>query len=336
MGKNNPTKKSQVKDIAWRLFETTGRLPSRNDIMAELGGGSARDISAELAEWKSDLADWVYNQRHRPELPDAVWRHMTELWDVATTHAHQAALAALTEKEQALAEREQAAKTAVAEAKDELAAVSSRLRESETEIHRLSTALDEYQSRHDACERQRNDVERELALAIRAKEECGRESARLLRDLEKMRDAHRAEISELHQSHERDNDRWLKVIDEARQETRAAEQKAEKRAAHVEALQAELLTLKQEHAQAMLDAEKKAELWKARHDAQAGENRKLDKQLQAAQVSLEECRDQLKTLRDKEADARTQAASAQATVKQQRLQIESLENRLNKIAPPAK
>ncbi|WP_419586195.1 DNA-binding protein, partial [Thiolapillus sp.] len=65
--KSTPSKKSQVKDAAWHLLETTGKIPSRQDVMDEIGGGSARDVAAELAAWREEMADWIHHQRRLPD-----------------------------------------------------------------------------------------------------------------------------------------------------------------------------------------------------------------------------------------------------------------------------
>lgn len=191
-------------------------------------------------------------------------------------------------------------------------------------------------TKYEKCSAENSQAEKSLALAIRGKEECERETARLIRDLDEMRDSHRMEISELRESHERDNDRWFNVIDEARLEAKASDKKAEQLTAQIDALRSEIADLKQAHASAIITSETEIGLWKTRCDAQTTENRTLDKRLRSTLVELEECRDQLKTLRDKEADARAQTTSAQATVEQQRLQIESLEKQLEKQASPQK
>ena len=336
MDTRKQSKKSQVKDAAWRLLETTGKIPSRQDIMDEIGGGSARDVAAELAAWREEMADWIHQQRRLPGVPDALAAAFRKMWDDAMTAATEHAESAVAARQEALKKQELEATARLTEMRDALAQIQTDNAHMQEENQRLDKLTTELATKYEKCVNKKTQAEQSLALAIRSKEECERETARLIRDLDEMRESHRMEISELRESHERDNDRWLKVIDEARQEARASEQKAGQLMVRIETLQAEFLTLKQDHARAMVEADKKADLWKTRYDAQATENRNLDKQLQAALMELEECRDQLKALRDKEADARAQAASAQATVEQQRLHIASLEKQLEKQASPNK
>ncbi|WP_293650435.1 DNA-binding protein [Thiolapillus sp.] len=283
------TKKSQVKTAAWRIFEETGQLPSRQSIMEEIGGGSARDVAAELAEWKEELADWVHHQRHRPDMPDTLYQAMITIWDKALEDANQVAQSALDKARAEVAEREQAAKASVTEARDALALSQLANNKLTGEKEQLEHRLSECEIARDKCAHERNELSKEAALAKQRASECEKESTRLRNEIEAQRSSYRKELVVLRKTQETENDRWLKAVDDARQEARQEAQRADNIGKRVEGLLDEIADLKQQHALALSAERESAAKWQARCESQSQEIKTLQGQLKAATRDLAEC-----------------------------------------------
>lgn len=315
------TKKSQVKEAAWSLFEETGKLPTRQEIMELIGGGSARDVQAELNAWRSELADWVHHQRHRPELPDPVWSGIMSLWDTALEHATQAAQASLKEREAELEERERQAKSRVTEALDELAAERKAREDAEAELRRVSGDLIACEEKREQVAAELSEARQDLALAQQAAKESERESARLMRDMEKLRDEHRSEIKAQRKQHERDVDHWAKLVDVERQKLRDEERRNSELSERIESLLNEIADLRQEHAVAMAEARGEAERWKARYEEEVARN-----QEQAAknQARLDGCQEERESILLSLSRAEERLAAATQQLDERKKEIKDL------------
>jgi chromosome segregation ATPase len=206
----------QVNEAADALV-ATGENPTVEKIRARLGTGSPNTVVRMLDAWRSTLAQRMQDVLALPEVPVEVGQAFTELWRLAIAHASTLATDALTHEKNALfaaqtslIQERKVWEISLAEAQSNVAECNAKLAHADvqlTERHALLTQL----------ESQRVDLQQQRdRLTVQLEERRA--------ELEVLRLDHAAL-----QEHMRTvEDRAHRQVDDARQETKALQQRLER------------------------------------------------------------------------------------------------------------
>jgi len=200
---------AQVNDAADALLQR-GQRPTLDKLRAELGTGSPNTITRMVDVWWAGLAERLAAQARAdlPGLPEAVQRAMQIVWSEATVAARSAADTRVLGREQQVVAKERAAEAQLAEMTTALASAQNGLVAAEHTLAEERRRSAELQAALSDAFRSLKDTQATLDGVRHTGDE---ERARLRADLE------RAVAAEA---------RWLRELDRAREEAKAAVREA--------------------------------------------------------------------------------------------------------------
>lgn len=206
----------QVNEAADTLV-AAGENPTVEKIRARLGTGSPNTVIRMLDAWRSTLAQRMQDVLALPEVPVEVGQAFAELWRLAIAHASMLANDALAHEKNALF----AAKTSLVQERKvweiSLAEAQSNIAECSTKLAHADVQLTERHALLMQLESQRSDLQQQRdRLTVQFEGQRA--------ELEVLRVDHAAL-----QEHMRTvEDRAHRQVDEARQETKALQQRLER------------------------------------------------------------------------------------------------------------
>lgn len=226
-----------VKQTAVKLL-SQGTAPSVQKIREMLGTGSNTTIAEHLKVWRNEYAKKTIH--HLPaNMPKELISAFEVLWQTAMEHAQNQLAeykqAVESERESAL-QKESEAEKSVADIKVKLEEVSVKLEQEVANNQKLNVALaianDRLIKQDEALTAQKNQYEDRLKRVYEEKDilitECRHlqdEIKTLQSNLTLQTEQHQNMLAQQNALHEQSENRWLKLIDQAKQEAKDAGKK---------------------------------------------------------------------------------------------------------------
>lgn len=287
-----------------------GIKPSVKLIRERLGRGSDTTIAGALKEWWQELAERLFEQQGRPEVPEPLWEAVNSLWGAALEAAGKTFDAeresvetardkALEERDAALLARDQvrreaadvakrltAAETSTTESRQHLAAEMARVEELRRELKVSEQALTDANSRY---AKQLDEIRGQLELAEHRYERLEQRSAKEIDSARQERDKAHTDLAAARQD-------WKEAEAQLRDqlsETCQLLARTEQRASNAEAtlLQRED-DIKQLRKRSM-ELESQVLNLKAERDRALTERVALDEELRITHSDLQQTKEQL-------------------------------------------
>jgi DNA repair exonuclease SbcCD ATPase subunit len=196
---------------------SAGENPTVEKIRQALGTGSPNTVTRMLDTWRGTLAQRLQEVIKLPDVPPEAGQAFAEVWRLALAHAETLARLALTEEQNALF----AEQTSLTQERKlweiALAEAHTSTAEHFTKLTLAESQLSERQTLVDQLEAQRSDL-------LQQRDRLHAQVEQHRTDLEKLRTEHAAT-----QAHVRTvEDRAHQLVDQARQEVKASQQRFER------------------------------------------------------------------------------------------------------------
>lgn len=221
-----------IKQTAVKLL-SQGIAPSVQKIREELGTGSNTTIAEHLKVWRDEYAKKTIH--HLPaNMPKELISAFEVLWQTAMEHAqnHLAEYKKAIECErEAVAQKENEANKAIGDFQLKLEELTRALGQENTNNQKLSIELavanDRLLKQDEILTTEKSQYEDRLKRVYEEKDNIVKENHNLQNEINKLQEKltfqaeqHQIRLTELTSLHEQSETRWLKLIDQAKQETK--------------------------------------------------------------------------------------------------------------------
>ena len=242
--------RSAVKDVADQLL-ADGIRPSVKLVRERLGRGSDTTIAGALKDWWQELAERLFDQQHRPGIPEPVWEAVDGLWQAALDQAaktfdvERAALqqerdAATEGRAAALLARDQAI-DATKQLEKEMEALQASVLEAGQAVAAEKARVDELRAQLEAANQKVQDADNRLATQAKeahdhlelAEHRYERLEQRLARDVDAARQERDKALRELAGERQRGRETESQLRDQL-SESRQLQARLEQRAVTAE------------------------------------------------------------------------------------------------------
>ncbi|MDX1506627.1 MAG: DNA-binding protein [Woeseiaceae bacterium] len=287
-----------------------GIKPSVKLIRERLGRGSDTTIASALKEWWQELAERLFEQQGRPEVPEPLWEAVNSLWSAALEAAgktfdaeresvEMARDKALEERDAALLARDQvrreaadvaerltAAETSTTESRQHLAAEMARVEELRRELKVAEQALTDANSRY---AKQLDEIRGQLELAEHRYERLEQRSAKEIDSARQDRDKAHTDLAAVRQHWKETEAQLRDQLSETRQLLARTEQRASNAEATLLQREDDIKQLRQRSMQ----LESQVLNLKAERDRALTEREALDEELRITHSDLQQRKEQL-------------------------------------------
>ncbi|WP_419644587.1 hypothetical protein, partial [Thiolapillus sp.] len=194
---------------------------------------------------------------------------------------------------------------------------NARIQDENRRLEELATQL---AAKYEKCSADKAQAEQSLALARQSVDEY----KKAMEELASQRKEHRRAIQTMRETHEKDTDRWLMQIDQARLEKAGEAQRTEALTARIEDLKMELADLKQDHAIALSSVRDNATTWQKRYEKALKEH---TEELAALQRMFDATKSELATCHSERQEAVGQLKALEDMLQQQQTRADTERDR---------